>query len=41
MTKLEASVGLHAKYRLDSDTVEPGSQNPGCPLEISAVFGEA
>lgn len=38
MMKLEASVGLQAKYELDLDTVEPESQNPGYHLEISAVF---
>jgi hypothetical protein len=38
MSKLEAVVGLQAKYELDSDTVEPGSQDSGYPLEISAVF---
>jgi hypothetical protein len=36
--KIEAVVGLHAKYELDSETVEPGSQDPGYPSEISAVF---
>ena len=36
MMKDEASVGLHAKYELDSETVEPDSQDSGNPSRPSA-----
>jgi hypothetical protein len=38
MMKDEASVGLQAKNELDSETVEPGSQDSGYPSRPSAKF---
>jgi len=36
MLKLVAVVGAHAKYELDSKTVEPNWQDSGYPCNLSA-----